>query len=126
VESWVGVQAGRLDESVFQGYLEKEIEDRMTRSQGSKETFGVTGTTTVIHEVSEHSSQTMQNGQDEAYAPPRQTSKRQAPASNQRRSKLRASDFMQHPGNKIVTPRVSLIPSEILDSRVGRTRESVI
>lgn len=124
VESWVGVQAGRLDESVFQGYLEKEIEERMARSQHSGETLGVTGTTAVIHEASEPTSNGHNEG--ETYASPPQVSKRYVPAPTRRTSKLRASDFMQHPGNKIVTPRVSLIPSEILDSRFGRTRESVI
>jgi hypothetical protein len=111
VESWVGHQAGRLDEQAFQGFLEKEIESRIDRLSTKPEASAVTITTTSVPE------------RDTRDTTPRQTHTNppavRRPGGTARHSRLRASDFMQHPGTEVRIPRVSLIPSEILDSKVG-------
>jgi hypothetical protein len=109
VESWVGQQAGRLDEEAFQGYLQHEIESHI-----KPDASAVTLTTTLIAEKDPKESTSRISN----YPPP--VAKR-GPPPVVRHSRLRASDLMQHPGTEVPLPRVSLIPSEILDGKVGNS-----
>jgi hypothetical protein len=115
VESWVGNQAGRLDEEVFQGYLQKEIESRIHRMSTRPNASAVTITTTHMADKDTKDSTSRQSN----IIPPSAAVRR--PGGTARHSRLRASDFMQHPGTEVRIPRVSLIPSEILDSKVGQS-----
>jgi hypothetical protein len=114
VESWVGHQANRLDEEVIQGYLEKEIESRMHRMSNRPDASAVTITTTLVAEKDTKESTSRQSNTG-----PPPTIRR--PGGTARHSRLRASDYMQHPGTEVRIPRVSLIPSEILDGKVGQS-----
>jgi hypothetical protein len=119
VESWVGIQAGRLSETVFQTYLETEIEKSMKSAGSSERGDSPEGkksetskrTSAVVVVVQEISPQLNKEPNKRSRNP----STRQS-----RRSRGKLSDYMQHPGTEVQLPRVSLVPSEIFNS--GMTR----
>jgi hypothetical protein len=104
VESWVGQQANQLEERSFQEYLEREIQDKILES-----------TPPLPPKVPRKGG-----------PPPQSSSKGMAGA----RLVAQNSDspfFRAHPGTEVRLPRSSLIPSEILDGKLGPrdTRELI-
>jgi hypothetical protein len=95
VESWVGHQASRLEEEAIQNYLEREIEERIMAASSAQGRDSSEGRTAVA------GSGGGGGGGGRAF----------------RRGS--SGMFMHHPGTEVRLPRVSLIPSEILDSKIG-------
>jgi hypothetical protein len=94
VESWVGHQASKLEEEAIQNYLEREIEERIMAASSTKGSDSKESGMAVVGSGS---------------------------GGGGGRAIRRGSSgvFMHHPGTEVPLPRVSLIPSDILDSRVG-------
>jgi hypothetical protein len=93
VESWVGHQASRVEEQAIQNYLEREIEERIMAASSSTTVEGGGG----------------DGGGGGGAHPP---SKSQPKRGN-------SDALLYHPGTEVPLPRVSLIPSDILDSKIG-------
>lgn len=89
VESWVGAQTGRIDPAKFQDHLRREYE------ASNREP---------VPEVPS--------------LPPPKSPSRRSKLVKHRPHMSDASVFRVHPGTRIDIPRTSLIPSEILDTRI--------
>jgi hypothetical protein len=120
VESWVGLQAGRLSETVFQTYLETEIEKSMKSGNSSERGESPEGNKSENYK--RKSSIVVVVQEKIAAQVNKEAGKRsRAPSARQsRRSRGKLSDYMQHPGTEVQFPRASLVPSEIFDSGLKR------
>jgi hypothetical protein len=134
VESWVGNQTNRLDEGKFQEYLEREIETSISQKSSNEElphrqNNGGNDVLNDIHDFMTANEESRKKDSPEAGSDERRRYDSTDWTRGQRRSGRKnqtgapqardSSSFMVHPGTKVRTPRVSLIPSEILDSKVG-------
>jgi hypothetical protein len=133
VESWVGNQTYRLDEGKFQEYLEREIEDRISVAvtNGSPQLNGRLDTTREDspklndYELPKQNNSSPETGSSgrRLHSESREYGKRQRRCGRENHLNVpRARDssaYMAHPGTRVSQPRVSLIPSEILDGRLG-------
>jgi hypothetical protein len=145
VESWVGNQTNRLDERNFQEYLEKEIEHRISVAMTGSSQNGVGGSPELNSSPSDEEKEKKtppvdrhgyfnksNNGSPERNNPGEsgirysnfQSYQQKQRDSGRENGRLRvpqardSSAYMVHPGTKVVSPRVSFIPSEILDSKL--------
>jgi hypothetical protein len=134
VDSWVGNQTHRLDETRFQDYLEREIEDKISvavsngspplpsNAESPKKGSPPDSNEYELPKQSNSSPETASSGR-RLHSESREYGKRRKKSGRESRLSVPqardSSAFMVHPGTKVRSPRVSLIPSEILDSRLG-------
>jgi hypothetical protein len=105
VESWVGQQANQLEERSFQEYLEREIQDKILESPPPPPKVPRKG----------------------GGGPPPSKGMMGAGGGRLITQNSDSPFFRAHPGTEVRLPRSSLIPSEILDGKLGPrdTRELI-